>query len=85
MTVVTQSLKKIEVGQKGSIAHMMIEKMTVVTQNLTKLEVGLKKKVTYMIMMIDLAQKLKECTKFYKWWVKKKKWQQYIIYSIYSI
>ena len=34
---------------------------------MTKIEVGLKKKVTYMMMMmIDLAQKLKECTKFYK-------------------
>ena len=34
--------------------------MTVVTQNLTKLEVGLKKKVAYMMMMmIDLAQKLR--------------------------
>ena len=45
MTIVTQSLKKIEVGQKEIIAHMMIEKMTVVTQNLTKLEVGLKEKL----------------------------------------
>ena len=42
---------------------------------MTKLEVSLKKKITYIMMMIYLTQKLKECKKFYKQQVKKKKWQ----------
>ena len=41
---------------------------------ITKLEIGLRKNVAHM-MMIVLKQNLKECTKFYSWWVKKKKWQ----------
>ena len=43
---------------------------------MTKLDVGLKKKVAHMMIekMIVLNKKMKECTKFYNLWVKKKKW-----------
>ena len=72
MTMITIELAtKTVIGAKIDTKTKTNTEMTAVT----KFEVGLKKKITYMMTMIYLTQKLKECTKFYKIRVKKKKWQ----------
>ena len=60
--VIIELATKTRIGTKIETKTKTNTEMTA----MTNLEVGLKRKVTYMMMMIDLAQKLKECTKFCK-------------------
>ena len=64
MTRITIELAtKIGIGKKKEPKTKTDTEMTA----MRKLEVGLKKKITYMMRMKYLTQKLRECTKFYKW------------------